>query len=170
MLPGLACIIPLQWCFLFPLIPIGLLMVLLWYFTCVHSRKRSEIPRPPNVSENCFDFFLKFQIWRSIKVWLRFIKQYWNWIKVRRSGHDNRQGGERLAANDLIIISPSGDGLDSSSGTDSPDRTGLDVDFSTWPCHNRQNCIQTPASNREEEGTYISYDKLVTSHSVTSFV
>ena len=117
-----------------------------------------------------FWFFLKFQIWRSIKVWLRFIKQYWNWIKVRRSGHDNRRGGERLAANDLIIISPSGDGLDSSSGTDSPDRTGLDVDFSTWPCHNRQNCIQTPASNREEEGTYISYDKLVTSHSVTSFV
>ena len=76
---------------------------------------------------NFFLFFLKFQIWRSLKVWLRFIKRYWNWIKVRRSGHDNRRGGERLAANDLIIISPSGDGLDSSSGTDSPVRTGLDV-------------------------------------------
>ena len=165
MLPGLACIIPLQWCFLFPLIPIGLLMVLLWYFTCVHSRKRSEIP---NVSEN-FLIFLKFQIWRSIKVWLRFIKRYWNWIKVRRSGHDNRRGGERLAANDLITISPSGDGSDNSFGTDSPDRARY-----TWKifplCHNRQNRIQTPASNREEEGTYISYDKLVTSHSVTSFV
>ena len=36
--PGLAKVIPLQWCFLFPLIPIGLLMALLWYFTCVHSR------------------------------------------------------------------------------------------------------------------------------------
>ena len=39
---GLACLIPLQWCFLFPLIPIGLLMTLLWYFTCIHSRERSK--------------------------------------------------------------------------------------------------------------------------------
>ena len=63
-----------------------------------------------------------------------------------------------------------------STDWDSSDRKSSDWDSSSHRsgrdglCHNRQNRIQTPASNREEEGTYISYDKLVTSHSVTSFV
>ena len=122
-------------------------------------------------SENKFLDFL-----RSTKAWLRFIRHYWNWIRVHRSSHGSRPEGGRLEANDLIIIYPSGDSSDILSRKNAfyPEsrrllRTCSDIGHQICPSSRSGNSfafslvitvnsIQTPASNREEEGTYISYD------------
>ena len=155
-------------------------MILLWYFTCIHSRKRSKHLAHESliISHNLWvkneNGFLEFL--RSAKAWLRFIRQYWNWIRVHRPWQGSPQEGGRLEVNDLKIIYPSGDSSDILSRKNAfyPEsrrllRTCSDIGHQICPSSRSGNSfafslvitvnsIQTPASNREEEGTYISYD------------